>query len=76
MEFMGIMVLPFIIAVSLITIFCLIFVKKEELDVPEEKIILPKAKTIIYLILFALLISVETVKSKKCHIALSYPGIL
>ena len=54
LEFMGIMAIPFVIAVSLITICCLIFVKKEELIVPEEQINLPVGRTIIYLILFAL----------------------
>ena len=52
LEFMGIMALPFVLSILLITICCLVFVKKEELVVPEEKIILPKARTIIYLLLF------------------------
>ena len=52
LEFMGIMALPFALSILLITICCLVFVKKEELVVPEEKIILPKARTIIYLLLF------------------------
>ena len=54
LEFMGIMALPFIISITLITISCLVFVKKEELVVPEENITLPVKRTIIYLILFAL----------------------
>ena len=54
LEFMGIMALPFVLAILLITICCLVFVKKEELIVPEEKIVLPKTRTIIYLILFIL----------------------
>lgn len=52
LEFMGIMALPFVLSILLITICCLVFVKKEELVVPEEKIILPKTRTIIYLLLF------------------------
>ena len=52
LEFMGIMALPFVLSILLITICCFVFVKKEELVVPEEKIILPKARTIIYLLLF------------------------
>lgn len=54
MEFMGIMALPFIVSILLITVCCLLFVKKEELIVPEEKITLPTIKTIIYLVLFVL----------------------
>lgn len=54
LEFMKIMSLPFIIAIMLITICCLVFVKKEELVVPEEKIHLPLKRTIIYLVLFTL----------------------
>ena len=52
LEFMGIMALPFVLAIVLITICCLVFVKKEELIVPEEKISLPIRRTIIYLLLF------------------------
>ncbi len=54
LEFMGIMAIPFIISIILITICCIIFVKKEKLTIPEEQITLPKIKTIIYLILFIL----------------------
>ncbi len=52
-EFMGIMAPPFVIAIVLITICCL-FVKKEELTIEDEEIILPPGKTAIYLLLFAL----------------------
>lgn len=52
LEFMGIMALPFVLSILLITICCFVFVKKEQLVIPEEKIILPKARTIIYLLLF------------------------
>lgn len=54
MQFMGIMALPFSVSILLITVCCLLFVKKEELIVPEEKITLPTIKTIIYLVLFVL----------------------
>ena len=53
-EFMSIMALPFIVSILLITLCCLIFVKPEPLEVQEEKIELNPAKTVIYLILFAL----------------------
>ena len=53
-EFMGIMALPFVVSVALITVCCLIFVKKEPLEIEEEKIKLPPVKTAIYLALFAL----------------------
>ena len=53
LEFMGIMLLPFIISVALITICCL-FVKKQPLTVENNTSKLPINKTIIYLLLFAL----------------------
>ncbi len=52
-EFVATMLPPFCISVALITICCM-FVKKEPLQLEEEKIELPKAKTIIYVLLFAL----------------------
>ncbi len=53
-EFMSIMALPFVVAILLITLCCIIFVKNEPLEVKDEKIELSPAKTVIYLILFAL----------------------
>ncbi len=53
LEFMGIMLLPFIISVALITICCL-FVKKQPLTVEDTNSKLPINKTIIYLLLFTL----------------------
>ena len=53
-EFMSIMALPFIVAILLITLSCIIFVKNEPLEVKDEKIELSPARTVIYLILFAL----------------------
>ncbi len=52
-EFTLIMLPPFLLAVTLITICCL-FVKKEELLVESNLPRLPIVKTIIYLVLFAL----------------------
>ncbi len=54
LEFMGIMATPFVIAVLLITLFCLIFVKNEPLQVADAPICLPVGRTIAYLALFAL----------------------
>lgn len=53
MEFMGIMVAPFVLSIALITLCCLLFVKPEPLELADEKIQLPKARTVIYLLLFA-----------------------
>ena len=53
LEFMGIMLIPFILSIALITICCL-FVKNEPLSIEDAQTKLPKAKTIIYLLLFAL----------------------
>ncbi len=53
LEFVSIMFLPFIIAIVLITACCLIFVKSEPLVIEEKAASLPKARTAIYLVLFA-----------------------
>ncbi len=53
-EFMLTMLLPFAISVALITLCCFIFVKKESLEISEEKIVLPAWRTIVYGVLFAL----------------------
>ena len=55
-EFMLIMAPPFLLAVALITLCCLIFVKPEPLALKDEKISLPKWRTVLYLLLFALAI--------------------
>ena len=52
-EFMWTMLPPFCISVALITICCL-FVKKEPLEIADEDIQLPKLRTAIYGVLFAL----------------------
>lgn len=53
-EFMRIMAPPFAISVVLITIFCLIFVKSEPLEIGDEKLLLKPGRTALYLVLFAL----------------------
>ncbi|MBQ9761728.1 MAG: citrate transporter [Oscillospiraceae bacterium] len=57
-EFMGIMLLPFVLSVVLITVCCLIFVKPEPLVVTGEQISLPVGRTVLYLVLFALSIAI------------------
>ncbi len=52
-EFMLVMLPPFCISIALITLCCL-FVKKETLTLSDEKIVLPKWRTAIYALLFAL----------------------
>ena len=53
-EFVRIMFPPFIIAISLITVLCLVFVKSEPLEIEEKAAELPKGRVTIYLVLFAL----------------------
>ena len=57
-EFMKIMAPPFIVAVALITLCCVIFVRPEPLEIKGEKVKLPKGKTALYLGLFALSIAI------------------
>lgn len=57
-EFVSIMAPPFALAVALITASCLIFVKPDALEVPDEEISLPPLKTALYLALFALAIAI------------------
>ena len=58
LEFMTIMVLPFLVAVLLITLCCFIFVKPEPLALKDEPIQLPVGKTVVYMLLFALAIAI------------------
>lgn len=58
LEFMSIMLLPFLLSVALITLCCLIFVKPEPLSVTDEKVALPVKRTVLYLGLFALSIAI------------------
>ena len=53
-EFIATMLPPFLVSVALITLCCFLFVKKESLEIEEEKIVLPKVKTVIYSLLFLL----------------------
>ena len=57
-EFMTIMAPPFIIAVALITLCCIVFVKPEPLVMKDEAVKLPTLRTAIYLLLFALSIAI------------------
>ncbi len=57
-EFMGIMLLPFIISVALITLCCVLFVRAEPMKVEGTGHKLPKGKTALYLALFALSIAI------------------
>ena len=52
-EFMGIMAVPFILSIALLTLCCFIFVKKEPLRLSEETVKLNPYRTAIYLLLFA-----------------------
>ena len=58
LEFMGIMVWPFLLAVALITLCCLIFVKPEPFALKSERISLPIGRSIIYLLLFLLSVAI------------------
>ena len=58
LEFMQIMVIPFVLSIALITLCCFIFVKAEALEISDTKTTLPKGRTIIYLLLFALSIAI------------------
>lgn len=58
LEFMGIMALPFILAVLLITLCCVVFVKPEPLSIEDDKSKLPIGRTALYLCLFALSIAI------------------
>lgn len=58
LEFMTIMAPPFVLAVVLITLCCLIFVKAEPLALRDEPMVLPKGRTVVYMLLFALAIAI------------------
>ena len=57
-EFMKIMAPPFVIAVLLITICCIAFVKPEPLELDDKQFVVEPVKTVIYLLLFALSIAI------------------
>ena len=54
LEFVSIMAPPFVLAVLLIAVCCVVFVKPEPLSLPDEKITVSVGKTVLYLALFAL----------------------
>lgn len=58
LEFMKIMAPPFVIAVLLITICCIAFVKPEPLELDDKQFVVEPVKTVIYLLLFALSIAI------------------
>ena len=53
-EFVSIMLPPFILSITLITVLCLVFVKSEPLVIEEKAASLPPVRLSIYLVLFAL----------------------
>ena len=57
-EFMTIMAPPFLVAVLLITLCCILFVKPEPLTLKDEKMEMPVGRTVIYMLLFALSIAI------------------
>ncbi len=58
LEFMGIMLPPFLLSVTLITVLSLVFVKSEPIEIAERAPSLPIPRVIIYLALFALSIAI------------------
>ena len=58
LEFLTIMAPPFVLAVVLITVCCVIFVKPEPLELKDEKVSMPVGRTVVYLLLFALAIAI------------------
>ena len=56
--FMQIMAPPFLLAVMLITLCCIIFVKPEPLSLKDEPVALPLVRTAVYLLLFTLAIAI------------------
>lgn len=54
LEFMSIMAIPFVVAIVLITLCCIIFVKPEPLELQKEVVKLNPKRTVLYLLLFAL----------------------
>ena len=57
-EFISIMAPPFIVAIVLITICCIVFIRPEPLEIKGEKVKLPVGKTSLYLALFVLSIAI------------------
>ena len=57
-DFMRVMLVPFALSIILITICCIVFVKAEDMKIESSEKKLPKGKTVIYLLLFALSIAI------------------
>lgn len=53
LEFVGIMAPCFAVAIILITLCCVVFIKPEKVNLQKQRVNLPISKTIIYLLLFA-----------------------
>ncbi len=58
LEFMSIMLFPFLLAIALITVCCFIFVKSEQLEVKSGKVKMDRKKTALYLVLFGLSVAI------------------
>ncbi len=54
LEFMRIMLVPFLLSVALITVVCLLTVRAEPLQLEKEKVGLSMGRTVLYLLLFCL----------------------
>lgn len=54
LEFMGIMLFPFVFSIALITMCCVIFVKEEPLEIDDAESPLPMDRAVLYLALFIL----------------------
>lgn len=54
LEFMGIMLLPFLLSIALITVCCCVFIKAEPLEIKSNPMAVPKARTGVYLLLLVL----------------------
>lgn len=57
-EFMGIMLPPFLLSISIITLCCIVFVPATPLTLAGDSPKLPVRRTVIYLVLFALSITI------------------
>ena len=58
LEFVSIMAPPFALAVIMITLCCIVFVKPEPLQMKDEPMTVPVGRTVAYLLLFALAIAI------------------
>jgi len=58
LEFMKIMIIPFLIAIFMITTLCFIVVKPEPFEIESEKISIDKKKGVLYVVLFVLAIAI------------------